>query len=172
MATPVKAMCDRRRVRPVSPRKSSVRKALFGPVDHDEIKKDLDQQMAILKAADRSRWNFDFSGESPLPGRFDWEKVDECSPVGSIPSAYSMSCLTVSGLETAFPIRYTNSRFVKNTTTAGEREAVPARCQRNASTETRTPSKVDMDTQTTDYEKTNEKKTLQAKIPGMYRRPV
>ena len=54
---------DRRRLRAISAKKSKVCRALFGEVDHEEIQRDLEREMAILTKADEQRWNFDFVSE-------------------------------------------------------------------------------------------------------------
>ncbi|XP_014663915.1 PREDICTED: cyclin-dependent kinase inhibitor 1-like [Priapulus caudatus] len=62
--------------------KVSVRRMLFGPVNHEETKKGLQKEMAKICDADRQRWNFDFARETPLPGSFAWERVPlQCADV-------------------------------------------------------------------------------------------
>lgn len=56
-------------------RKESVCKSLFGPVDHEQLRRDLKLRLKEMVEQDRRRWNFDFQGETPLSGRFQWEQV-------------------------------------------------------------------------------------------------
>ena len=50
-------------------------RSLFGPVDHDEVKKTLAREMDVLDTRQKLRWNFDFKNEVPLAGKFHWERV-------------------------------------------------------------------------------------------------
>ncbi|XP_043939341.1 uncharacterized protein LOC122811520 [Protopterus annectens] len=50
-------------------------RSLFGPVDHEELKKDLKEQLKEMQSHDRLKWNFDFNSETPLPGVFAWESL-------------------------------------------------------------------------------------------------
>ncbi|XP_066480415.1 cyclin-dependent kinase inhibitor 1 [Tiliqua scincoides] len=62
---------------------------LFGPVDHDQFQKDVQSLMrAQLKEA-QQKWNFDFETETPLEGKYKWEKV---SHVNVLPPQDLMSC--------------------------------------------------------------------------------
>ncbi|CAN9506644.1 unnamed protein product [Ophioblennius macclurei] len=60
--------------------RESVRRNLFGPVDHDQLRRDLKLQLREMMEQDSRRWNFDFESETPLPGRFQWEETPaDCS---------------------------------------------------------------------------------------------
>lgn len=62
---------------------------LFGPVDHDQLQKDVKSLIrAQLKEA-QQKWNFDFETETPLEGKYKWEKV---SHVNLLPSQDLISC--------------------------------------------------------------------------------
>ena len=56
-------------------RRESVRRSLFGPVDHEQLRQDLQQRMKEITEQDSRRWNFNFQTETPLPGRFQWEEI-------------------------------------------------------------------------------------------------
>lgn len=56
-------------------RRESVCRSLFGPVDHDQLRRDLKLRLREITEQDSRRWNFNFQGETPLPGRFQWEEV-------------------------------------------------------------------------------------------------
>lgn len=58
-----------------SRRKESVCRSLFGPVDHEQLRRDLKLRLGEIMDQDRRRWNFDFQTETPLHGRFQWEEV-------------------------------------------------------------------------------------------------
>lgn len=56
-------------------RKEFVRRSLFGPVDHEQLRRDLKLRLKEIMDQDRRRWNFDFQSETPMSGRFQWEQV-------------------------------------------------------------------------------------------------
>lgn len=55
--------------------RESVCRSLFGPVDHDQLRRDLKMKLKEITEQDSRRWNFNFQTETPLPGRFQWEEV-------------------------------------------------------------------------------------------------
>ena len=57
------------------PRKSQVSRSLFGPSDPSESHRIACEEFNSRRYSDRSRWNFDFYKEKPMPGRYDWRKV-------------------------------------------------------------------------------------------------
>lgn len=68
--------------------KPSACRNLFGPVDHEELKKDFQRQLKAMEDASSDAWNFDFSSHTPrADGRFQWEALDICS----VPGFYSRS---------------------------------------------------------------------------------
>lgn len=71
--------------------KGSARRNLFGPVDHVQTKKVLQNEKAKMRESDQKRWNFDFNSENPLPGKFQWERIPvNCTDVHR---SYSMDKL-------------------------------------------------------------------------------
>ncbi|XP_037103088.1 cyclin-dependent kinase inhibitor 1Ca [Syngnathus acus] len=52
-----------------------VRRCLFGPVDHEQLHRDLKMNLHELFLEACRRWNFDFQTDAPLPGMFEWEKI-------------------------------------------------------------------------------------------------
>lgn len=56
-------------------RKGFVCRSLFGPVDHEQLRRDLKLRLKEIVDQDRRRWNFDFQSETPMSGRFQWEQV-------------------------------------------------------------------------------------------------
>ncbi len=61
-----------------------VRRCLFGKVNHNEIKNRLRQEMQEMYLESRSKWNYDFEKEEPVPGKYDWEPVK----TDDVPSCY------------------------------------------------------------------------------------
>ena len=74
-----------------------VARCLFGPVDHDEQRKFIRKQLEEIESQDRSRWNFDFKKQCPLPGKYVWQKVED----QEVPEAYRMP-----HLDRATPVRH------------------------------------------------------------------
>ncbi|XP_070761400.1 cyclin dependent kinase inhibitor 1Ca [Enoplosus armatus] len=56
-------------------RRESVCRSLFGPVDHEQLRRDLKLKLKEITEQDGRRWNFNFQTETPLPGRFQWEEI-------------------------------------------------------------------------------------------------
>lgn len=57
---------------------------LFGPVDHDELKRELTSKLREISQRDQQRWNFDFREGQPLNGDLKWEE----SPAEDCPEFY------------------------------------------------------------------------------------
>lgn len=55
--------------------RESVCRSLFGPVDQEQLRRDLKQRLKEITEQDSRRWNFNFQADTPLPGRFQWEEV-------------------------------------------------------------------------------------------------
>lgn len=53
----------------------SAHRNLFGPVDHDQLCQDLQLKLKEIVEQDSRRWNFNFQAETPMLGRFQWEKI-------------------------------------------------------------------------------------------------
>ncbi|XP_071375206.1 cyclin dependent kinase inhibitor 1Ca [Centroberyx affinis] len=59
-------------------RRDAVCRSLFGPVDHDQLSRDLKQKLREISEQDSRRWNFNFHTDTPLPGRYQWEETPAC----------------------------------------------------------------------------------------------
>ncbi|XP_020641449.1 cyclin-dependent kinase inhibitor 1B [Pogona vitticeps] len=55
--------------------KPSACRNLFGPVDHEELARELQKHSRDLEEASRRKWNFDFHRHQPLEGRYEWQAV-------------------------------------------------------------------------------------------------
>ena len=58
----------------------SVRRKLFGDVDHNQTSLDLQRELRECEERDRSKYNFDFNSEQPLPlpsedSRYEWSQI-------------------------------------------------------------------------------------------------
>ncbi|KAB5565832.1 hypothetical protein PHYPO_G00246020 [Pangasianodon hypophthalmus] len=68
--------------------KPSACRTLFGPVDHEELKRELTGHLKAMEEAAAESWGFDFSTHTPRPNaRFLWKAVDS----KDLPSFYSAS---------------------------------------------------------------------------------
>lgn len=56
---------------------STTRRALFGPVDHEENLRFVREEFSKLQQNDEKRWNFDFNSETPTDGRYEWTPVKD-----------------------------------------------------------------------------------------------
>ncbi|XP_020826526.1 cyclin-dependent kinase inhibitor 1C [Phascolarctos cinereus] len=58
---------------------AGVCRTLFGPVDHEELGRELVGKLAEISAEDERRWDYNFQNDRPLvgPGRLQWQEVDE-----------------------------------------------------------------------------------------------
>ncbi|XP_022605239.1 cyclin-dependent kinase inhibitor 1B-like [Seriola dumerili] len=56
-------------------RRESVCRSLFGPVDHEQLRRDLTLKLREMTEQDSRRWNFNFQADVPLLGRFEWEEM-------------------------------------------------------------------------------------------------
>ncbi|XP_074130409.1 cyclin-dependent kinase inhibitor 1C [Sminthopsis crassicaudata] len=58
---------------------AGVCRTLFGPVDHEELGRELVGKLAEISAEDERRWDYSFQHDRPLagPGRLQWQEVDD-----------------------------------------------------------------------------------------------
>ncbi|XP_026221854.1 cyclin-dependent kinase inhibitor 1C-like [Anabas testudineus] len=68
-------------------RRTSVCRNLFGPVDHEELNREMKVKMREISERDQQRWNFNFEANTPLVGDYEWEEV----PVDKTPVFYQDS---------------------------------------------------------------------------------
>ncbi|XP_060759101.1 cyclin-dependent kinase inhibitor 1D [Neoarius graeffei] len=71
---------------------STVRRNLFGPVDHQELQQDFHKLLYMNMEVAKQRWNFDFQSERPTPGSVEWEEI-HCQDV----PAFYHSCVVRMG---------------------------------------------------------------------------
>lgn len=56
--------------------RSSACRCLFGPVDHEQIRRDFRREMKVWEDEARAKWSFDFKEGMPLSGgKYDWEEM-------------------------------------------------------------------------------------------------
>ncbi|XP_074534005.1 cyclin-dependent kinase inhibitor 1C-like [Halichoeres trimaculatus] len=56
-------------------RRTGVCRNLFGPVDHDELNREMKSKLREISERDQQRWNFNFDTNTPLEGDYKWEEV-------------------------------------------------------------------------------------------------
>lgn len=56
-------------------KRTSVCRSLFGPVDHDELQREMKTRLREISERDQERWNFNFEANSPMDGLYEWEEV-------------------------------------------------------------------------------------------------
>lgn len=64
--------------------KPSACRNLFGPVNHEELTRDLEKHCRDMEEASQRKWNFDFQNHKPLEGKYEWQEVEK----GSLPEFY------------------------------------------------------------------------------------
>ena len=67
-------------------RKTSACRSLFGEIDHEEVRRDLNQEMDRIYTDDQERWNFNFREGTPLQGRYTWQEMTP--ETDSVPKPY------------------------------------------------------------------------------------
>ncbi|KAK5874336.1 hypothetical protein PBY51_019291 [Eleginops maclovinus] len=75
-------------------RRESVCRSLFGPVDREQLRRELTQKMREITEQDSRRWNFNFQTETPLQGGFQWEEI----PAESAANVYQESAQQRTGV--------------------------------------------------------------------------
>lgn len=90
--------------------KKSACRSLFGPVDHEQLRRDLQQELREMTERDSQRWNFDFQAGTPLPGGFQWEDT----PADRAPALYRDSLTCPSGGEKSADTNQENCFNISN----------------------------------------------------------
>jgi len=60
---------------PPGPNPHRVKRALFGPTDHEENLRFVRKELKKAKNEAANKWNFDFDNGTPLEGRYSWEEA-------------------------------------------------------------------------------------------------
>ena len=79
---------------PADPETSRVKRALFGPVDHDENLRFVKRELQKNLAEQSKKYNFDFESGRPLKvegGRWEWEGRARAKTVKGLGSDAAMS---------------------------------------------------------------------------------
>ncbi len=56
---------------------------LFGPIDHAQLRAELQSELKRIADEKKRRWNFDFVKAEPLDGDFHWQRIGDNRTVGS-----------------------------------------------------------------------------------------
>ncbi|KAM7424564.1 hypothetical protein PAMA_000760 [Pampus argenteus] len=78
-------------------RRESVCRSLFGPVDHDQLRRDLKLKLKEITEQDSRRWNFNFQTETPMIGRFQWEEMPAQCAAGPYQEGAAVSAPNTDG---------------------------------------------------------------------------
>ncbi|XP_062317270.1 cyclin-dependent kinase inhibitor 1C-like [Osmerus eperlanus] len=81
--------------------RTSVCRSLFGPVDHEELNREMKSKLREISERDQRKWNFNFGADAPLAGPYEWE---EC-PVDTTPEFYQESVQVGKNRIVAAPIK-------------------------------------------------------------------
>ncbi|XP_041052701.1 cyclin-dependent kinase inhibitor 1C [Carcharodon carcharias] len=66
-----------RRTYPLHAR-TAVCRSLFGPIDHDELRRETKSKLREISERDRRKWNFNFATDTPLQGgEYEWEEGED-----------------------------------------------------------------------------------------------
>ena len=57
-------------------------RSLFGPIDHAQLRAELETELRRIAEEKKRRWNFDFVKVEPLDGDFLWQRIGESRSVG------------------------------------------------------------------------------------------
>ena len=79
--------------------KTDVRRNLFGTVDHEQIRDDLNREMSRILEEKKRKWNFDFENCQPLPGRYKWERVGKRLQTRKSSTESASACATSDSAE-------------------------------------------------------------------------
>lgn len=85
----------------VKPQGTTVRRNLFGPVDHQQLQQDFHRLLSMSVEVAKQRWNFDFKTERPTPGSVEWEEI-RCQDV---PAFYRSSVVRAGKRKLEVPIK-------------------------------------------------------------------
>lgn len=85
----------------VKPQGMTVRRNLFGPVDHQQLQQDFHRLLRMSVEVAKQRWNFDFQSECPTSGSIEWEEI-QCQDV---PAFYRSSVVRVGKRRLEVPIK-------------------------------------------------------------------
>ncbi|XP_038126803.1 cyclin-dependent kinase inhibitor 1C-like [Cyprinodon tularosa] len=103
-------------------RRTAVCRSLFGPVDHDELSRDVKAKLREISERDTQRWNFNFEDDSPLEGNYEWEEM----PAERTAAFYRESVQSGRTRVPATPVKQTPSSDSESPAVM-ERLAVPER---------------------------------------------
>lgn len=69
-------------------------RSLFGPIDHAQLRAELQSELRRIADEKKRRWNFDFLEVKPLEGDFLWQRISEDPSVSFATNDESKSCFS------------------------------------------------------------------------------
>ena len=109
---------DLPRFRDTAPSRGACRN-LFGPVDHRELREDLEKERRDHLEAKKWEYNFDFEKDEPLPGRYVWEKLSSTT-LGKSSTCSKTNCEAL--VTTVEPLGVSKTQPTLSTTSSGKRD--------------------------------------------------
>ncbi|KAM4617775.1 cyclin-dependent kinase inhibitor 1C [Discoglossus pictus] len=74
-------------------RRTAVCRNLFGPVDHEDLNRELHSKLQEIQEESSHKWDFDFQRDVPLPGtRYQWEEASAHTVPAFYRSPYTVPC--------------------------------------------------------------------------------
>ncbi|XP_022611791.1 cyclin-dependent kinase inhibitor 1C-like [Seriola dumerili] len=150
-------------------RRTSVCRNLFGPVDHDELSREMKAKMREINERDQQRWNFNFEANTPLVGDYEWEEV----PVDKTPVFYQDSVQNGRTRVLETPVKQKPSADSELPETPRmdvlERLAVPESSSSSSSSSSSTPCQVEVN-QENRTDKLNSGKQTHRQVPCVRRK--
>lgn len=97
---------------------NSVKRSLFGRVDHQEVMAFFEEQLAQMYADNMQRWNFDFINEQPIRGgSFSWEKVASADVLKDKTSTNNVTKVKTSSKSSTITSHWTKCKKIDRRTT-------------------------------------------------------
>ncbi|XP_054885307.1 cyclin-dependent kinase inhibitor 1C-like [Poeciliopsis prolifica] len=126
-------------------KRTGVCRSLFGPVDHDELSRDVKAKLREISERDRQRWNFNFEDNTPLEGDYEWEEM----PAERTAAFYRESVQSGRTRVPATPVKQTpSSESVMSESSGGdvmERLAAPESDHGDGGSSSKTPAEVNQE---------------------------
>uniref|UniRef100_A0A8D0HRD6 Cyclin-dependent kinase inhibitor domain-containing protein n=1 Tax=Sphenodon punctatus TaxID=8508 RepID=A0A8D0HRD6_SPHPU len=90
-------------------KRNHVRRNLFGPVDHEQLKQDFQRMMQGSMEGAKQKWNFDFLRDMPAEGLLQWEELQ-----GHEVPAFYHTCVVGEARKPLQPLNWGTVKDVKS----------------------------------------------------------
>ena len=82
---------------------------MLWPTDHEQTKRDLRNETQMVQKEFTEKYNFDFSSEKPLLGKYHWTPVSSESPISSPCLISDQNCCSTSTYSCVYNLETTTS---------------------------------------------------------------